>query len=467
MEYIEFFKLCGFSDEDIAREGPRIDKAFEKAAITQEDINRGVWRIKEYYAYELEGVRKILGVWMKEFLALMLCREENRLVIYSEWPGPGNTVLMAAIRTVDDVYCGTPVSQVLHTVFGCIFDILHRTQEVGEENGIGPGAAHCPLWQSHVGAIHMGLIPKPDLMLSCGWYCDIPAETDQLLAEVYDIPTIYLDGCIDWQWDTWPELGKRQVNYSTGEMLKVKKAVEEVIGCEITGEAETQGFADQSTLFFNFQTLTELFGKADPQPIGTANLGLFFNLFYTPTRYRSEANQAILLLSKDVMKLVKEGKGVVPKGAPRVYVFARCFVDPSISHMMERAGLNLCSCFMEWIMPGTIESITGESNAELAIEGTYKLGAIVEGAEWFAKYVQKYCETFQVDGAIMNYLISCRPVCTAPLITKKLLQEESGIPTLALEFESYDTRQYSAGQLRTRVESFAEMLRQRKSVSVS
>ena len=50
-------------------------------------------------------------------------------------------------------------------------------------------------------------------------------------------------------------------------------------------------------------------------------------------------------------------------------------------------------------------------------------------------------------------------------MAKKVMKEELGIPVLALEGDCYDTRNYSAGQLRTRIETFADMLRSIKSTN--
>jgi benzoyl-CoA reductase/2-hydroxyglutaryl-CoA dehydratase subunit BcrC/BadD/HgdB len=40
--------------------------------------------------------------------------------------------------------------------------------------------------------------------------------------------------------------------------------------------------------------------------------------------------------------------------------------------------------------------------------------------------------------------------------------ESLGIPVLVVEGDIYDTRNYSAGQLKTRIESFAEVLKAKK-----
>lgn len=47
-------------------------------------------------------------------------------------------------------------------------------------------------------------------------------------------------------------------------------------------------------------------------------------------------------------------------------------------------------------------------------------------------------------------------------LLKQFVEKQTGIPVLSLEMDVYDSRTYSAAALRTRVETFADMLRARK-----
>jgi hypothetical protein len=466
MDITELFQLCGFETDEIEQQRPRIDKAFQILGIGADDIERAEKRVRENFDIELQGVRKLLGVWMKEAVALALAREENRKVIYSEWPGATNILLMAARHAAKDVYFGSPGSQALNVVMGIIFDKLRPLLEAGEENGLPPGSAHCALWQTHIGAIVKGLIPIPDLMISSGWYCDQPAEADQLLHELYDIPTVYLDGCLDWQWDEWPELGRRQIEYTAKSMEKIKQRIEQEIGCEISPEAERAGLRDNAKLFYNFQTLVELVGRADPQPIRQNDLSLIYNMTYSILQNRDEANEAIVTLCKEVKGRVAQGKGVVPKGAPRIYFGLRVAVDPAILKMVEEIGLAMPICFLDWLIPAERQKTRSITFAEKIMEGLYRRGTLC-GTSGHIEYMKEYCRTWNVDGAILCYPYSCRPYTIPPLMTKRSIMEELGIPVLVLEGDAYDTRNYSAGQLRTRVETFAEMLRMTKAAKAA
>ena len=52
-------------------------------------------------------------------------------------------------------------------------------------------------------------------------------------------------------------------------------------------------------------------------------------------------------------------------------------------------------------------------------------------------------------------------------MVKKDIEEKLGTPVLNLETDWWDSRDFSAGALRTRVETFAEMLRAKKAAPVA
>ena len=68
----------------------------------------------------------------------------------------------------------------------------------------------------------------------------------------------------------------------------------------------------------------------------------------------------------------------------------------------------------------------------------------------------------KLDGFIANYLYNCRPAALSSHVEKKYLEEKTGLPVLALEIDCFDSRSYSADSLRTKVETFAYMLKEKK-----
>ncbi|MFH1625374.1 MAG: 2-hydroxyacyl-CoA dehydratase family protein [Pseudomonadota bacterium] len=458
--YTDLMKLCGYEDQELEQQRPRIDKAFDILGIGKEDISRAEARLRENFRIELEGIRKLLRVWMEEIVSLPLCREEYKKVIYSDWPFPG-AMMFALQKLSDDIYT-TSIAQVLNLTMGTIFDKLDPIIEAGEKTGLGVGEAHCALWQTHIGAIEMGIIPKPDLMVSAGWYCDQPAEADQLLAELYDIPTVYVDSCMDAEWGDWPDrLNERRLRYVGGQMEKAFKKIEEVTGHTFTEEIRRAGVRENAKFYWNFNTLVEMVGKSDPQAISQADVGLPMWMSNTPMRKKDDAYNALTTLIGETKKRVDRGEGVVEKGAPKIYFGVRQAVDPSILKMVESLGLSMAVCSTDWLAPVERTKAKSTVYGEKIMEGFSKRG-LLYSCQGGIDYFTEYCKEWNVDGFIISYPYSCRPWTITPLMVKKTIKERLGIPCLVLEGDVYDTRNYSAGQMRTRIETFAELLKMRK-----
>ena len=109
-----------------------------------------------------------------------------------------------------------------------------------------------------------------------------------------------------------------------------------------------------------------------------------------------------------------------------------------------------------------VKGLVATSLAALVFLAGVSLG--MGGFVYAAKHV---CKSTNAEALVYFYHYSCRATAISPFIAKKAVEEELNIPVLMLEGDSFDTRDYSAEALRTRVEAFAEMLRMRKAAKVS
>jgi len=454
--YDEFLRLCGYEPEEVAEQKTRVEKAFTKLGLTEEDIKLGESRIKRFYAIELEAVRKLLGVWVKELVDTMMAGEEKSKVIYSEWPGANCVLNLGGVTAFDDVHFATPVSQTFMVVLGGIFGKLAPFLEAGESLGMPPAKAHCGLWQMHVGVIASGLIPKPDLIITSQYICDQAAEADQLLEDLYGIPVVYLDGCCDWQYGEMPS--KRQVELVAGRMHKIKERIEEVCGVPFPEEAVMAGFKDMAKTYFFHKALVDTMVAADPQPISQANLDLVYFAQFTTLQNRKQYQQAAMALAREIKRLAQEGKGIVPKGSPRVYLAFRFPGQPDVYQMIEELGLAMPLVLLDYLPPEEPDANTYNDLMEIIAKSVYR-NAPPCTAYSNIRYNVDSCKAFDLDGAIEFYPLGCRPYSITPLMIKKAISDELGIPSIVLEWGGYDPRDYPAEQFRSRMETFAETVR--------
>ncbi len=463
--YDELLRLCGFEDEEIIEEKPRIDSAFARLELGPEDIKTAEQWVRQNHDIELRGVRKLLRAWLLELIDMVLAKDEGKLIVYYGFPsipGPGMATKVAAMDAGIDLYIACPDVVLCHTM-GQIFNKLNPLLEAGEQGGLPPGHGLCSLQQIRNGGMAKGVIPVPDLVTGSSYFCDMGSKADELLHEKYGHPAIYVDGSMDSRWGEYPDYLPERVEFLGAQINKLFAAVKEVLGVEVTNEAWDKAMSISRELFKAQGRLTRLM-TADPQPLSAVALGLALQLTTGSTgRAISEGPEAVSILCDEVEKRVEQGIGVVEKGAPRVLNFIAPFSDPSIMRMMEDAGLAMSVTLLS--VPGkkyppSSYTTLGEIRAEREMrDGHY------HGGFGLAKRFEEAARDLDVDGVMWGYLFNCRPLAETSHTVKKWVEETTGIPTIALEMDAYDSRNYSAAALRTRVEAFAEMLRARKAAA--
>jgi len=103
---------------------------------------------------------------------------------------------------------------------------------------------------------------------------------------------------------------------------------------------------------------------------------------------------------------------------------------------------------------------------EQTVEGSLRRG-VFHSTSGFLIETKEGCKTLDLDGFMWFYQYACRASTPQMLIYKKGIEEQTGVPVLLLEGDLFDTRSYSAEALRTRVETFADMLRERKAAKAA
>ncbi|MBO8138513.1 MAG: 2-hydroxyacyl-CoA dehydratase [Desulfotomaculum sp.] len=244
------------------------------------------------------------------------------------------------------------------------------------------------------------------------------------------------------------------------EVYKFKEKVEDETGTAITPEklAEAIKLANRRR-----KVLQRLYDtrKNDPVPISGKDAMLITQLsfFDDPERFIEKTNA----LCDELEEKVSKGEGAAPKGTPRILITGTPMPLPSwkIHHIIESSGaVVVCE-----------ESCTGTRYFETLVDETKsdldeQLKAISQRAlnincacytpnvgriEDIIRQVKEY----KADGVVYYSLQFCQSYSVEYYKVEKAL-EEAGIPVLRLESDYSDE---DAGQLKTRVEAFLEMIK--------
>ncbi|MGQ9655036.1 MAG: 2-hydroxyacyl-CoA dehydratase [Thermodesulfobacteriota bacterium] len=458
--YDDVLMMCGFEGHELEGDRPRIERALEKLQLGSEQMDVAEERLRRFFEIDLRGVRRLLRVWLQETFEVVLAREEGKGVVYFGYPPIQATGMAIKEASKGGLYVGCPEMVLCHSL-GQIFDRLTPLLEAAEQGGLPPGHAMCALLQIKLGALAKGIIPVPDLAVATSYYCDMGPKADELMEKLYGHRTIYIDSCMDSPWGEWPSFHPERVAYLGSQIDKFFEEVRGLFGVRVDDTAWARAKATGRHLYESSNRLNQLM-MADPMPLSGADVELALQFATACTgSAMTEGPGAIDLLCGEVEEKIRGGKGVVEKGAPRVLIFNQHYSDPAVTKMMEEAGLAVSATLATIpprrpTKPGDYITI-GEKRAEQAM-----WSGIYHSTYGWAKRFEDVAKALGVDGVIYNYQYSCRPLALSSDLVKQFLEQNTGIPTLALEMDYYDSRNYSAAALRTRVEAFAEMLRARK-----
>jgi hypothetical protein len=463
--YSELLRLCAFDDAEIKSQKQRIETALKILGIGARDTDRAVERVRKYFDIELLGVRKLLGLWLKELFDLVLAREEGKKIIYFGYP-PFQYIglaIKAAEKSKNDFYIACPEAILCQTL-GQIFHTLVPILEKAEASGLAPGHGMCSFLQIRLGAIEKGIIPTPDMAIATSYYCDMGPKADELMQYKYGYPVEYVDSCMDSPWGAWPAYDPETARYLGARLNHLFDTLNRMFGLEINEETWGRGRALAGKYYMPVNKLNRYL-TAEPVPLSTVDSELLMNFPRSCTGVgMEEGPEAVEILSEEMKQRVEKGIGVVPKGSPRVLIVLQSLSDPAVNRLIEEVGLAVPVFLMLLSPPPEPEAYPfatlGEKRAEKAM-----FGGFYHSSYGTIKRVGESVKFAEVDGIIYNYQFSCRPLVVNSKLLKLHLEKETGLPTLLLDMDIYDDRNYSAASLRTRLEAFAEMLKAKKAAA--
>jgi benzoyl-CoA reductase/2-hydroxyglutaryl-CoA dehydratase subunit BcrC/BadD/HgdB len=73
-------------------------------------------------------------------------------------------------------------------------------------------------------------------------------------------------------------------------------------------------------------------------------------------------------------------------------------------------------------------------------------------------WTEKKIDEYNIDGVVLHANLSCRPAAAAQQDVKNAIQKSKGVPVLILSADMDDPRSFSDEQVRTRCESFIEIM---------
>lgn len=310
----------------------------------------------------------------------------------------------------------------------------------------------CPLIKGSVGAKISGTCPYfqfCDLLVG-ETTCDGKKKAWEVLNEYVPVHVMDL-----------PQM-KREKDYAAwrDEINIFVNKIEELTGNKINAENLAAAIKTDNA---RRQALSRLYEarKADPVPISGKDALLISQIaFYDdPVRFAAKTNE----VCAELEERISAGKGVFPKGAPRLLVTGTPQAIPNwkLHHLVESAGgAIVCeeTCTGTRYFSNPVNEESHDLDGQIRALADRYMGvncACFTPNHGRVEDVLRLAREYRVDGVIYYNLQFCH---TYGVEYRKVEQalKEAGIPVMLVET---DYSEEDAGQIATRVEAFLEILR--------
>jgi hypothetical protein len=449
----ELLRVCGFEGDEAAAESPRIVRAFHKLGISAEDIERGTQRLNRYYAIELQGIRKILRLLVKNMVNTVLSREDGKTKVIYGFMIPGFSVFTSALVSLSNEIHAAYLCPQFQIILGGIFDKMSPVLKSGM-------VAHCGNVKGLVGLLVRDLIPRPDLLITSGLLCETAPKSVDLLHELYGIPACCYDTCQDREAGEYPVATERIVGLAAKSLRLVTRTIHEKIGVEITDDMLQDILQARQGLRDALGRVDTFMQTGDPLPISANNQilwdymgALTFSKENTP-----QAIDAVNTLCLELEERVSRVVGEVEKGAPRILAMLPSHhTDPRQDHIVGELGMAIAST--DRIFDTSDMKMPEDPYEQMILD--IMRGSLFHSAQRRVSLVIEGCRRLHIEGLLNRCHIGCRTVTGDALLIKEAVSRELDIPVLFQERDDFDSRVYNHEQFKRNLEVFKTMLKSR------
>lgn len=454
-----------WDEEAIEEKSPRIIRALEKAEITDENISHAIAAMDRDYTSK--GARLAQGVILERYTDIALCKEEGKQFILHVHPGLPR-LNMAIYNAVGHEKLCVEFPDAINTYIypEFYFNNMVKVQEAADNAGMGQELAHCGINKSSLGAIELGYIPKPDAVIGGGYQCDQGAKYVEFLGEKYDIPYFLYDSVRNEDWGFFPQVDQKNVEYFADSIKNINEQVGNYLGVEITDDHWGKARREYGRLWSNIFALQKIVINADPRPIKVTDETPAYWITLDPDWRTADIHDAFEILLEDAEERAENGEGVLPKGAPRINLC--CPANGRTNQLFEECGLNVVMPGdYAWVAPWELGKGHNYEGWRERIAEAYLRKGYVRCSYDHVHRFQEMAKELNLDGVAYGWYWACRVLTQPGPWIKEHIEKELGIPATYFEQDDVDPRSSRVEELRTKLETFAALLKARKASKAS
>lgn len=311
-------------------------------------------------------------------------------------------------------------------------------------------------------------LPKPDLLLLSYTGCFTFMKWFELLREEYDCPVAMLH--VPYQPDGTIQAHQRSyvVDQLRSEVIPM---LEQVSGRRYDESALQERLAMSARAEEDFVHVLES-ARNVPSPIDAYFGGVYYvGPIFSAFRGTAEAIDYYRLLREEVDARVRAGAGPITPDGPMGPERYRLVVEGPPNWTSFREFWKMFSDEGAVVVASSYTKVGGlydqgfrhDPARPLKTLADYCLGCYTNlGLPSRLALLEKYVREYRADGFMINSVKSCNSFSVGQLLMLRQLEQRTGVPGGFIESDLVDPRYFSASNIKNRVESYLQMLEQRR-----
>jgi len=299
-----------------------------------------------------------------------------------------------------------------------------------------------------------GGLPKPDFLVACNNICGTVTKWYEVLARYFDVPMFLIDTPFIHQ-----EKTEQSAVYVTAQMQEYFNFLEEQCGTSFDMDRfqEVANLSMEGVRLWNKVLST---CENSPSPISCFDAFFFLGPIVT-LRGTEENNEFYRGLLAELEERVAQGIAAVDNEKYRL-LWDNLPIWYSLRPLSELfSSYGACLVADTYTNAWARQKIDPENPLESLAQCYTEIYLNID-IEIMVKEIKGLISRYKADGFVLHSNRSCKPYSLGQYDIARMIQEETGIPTLIIEADMTDDRVYSEAQAKTRIEAFIETLESKR-----
>ncbi len=399
---------------------------------------------------KVRSVKKMKEIMTAYYIDAKTARDNGKKVAWITSGGPVEPLIAMDIIPVYPENYGAMIGASKMGV-----DLCEKAEEMGYCRDLC-SYARSDIASSIVNGGPIGGLPAPDVLVCGNNICGTVMKWYEVQARHYNVPLFIFDTPF-----CHTEFSDEAKNYVRKQVFEYIAFLENTCGKKF----DQDRMLEVGKLSMEGQRLwQEVLDTAMNKPAPLSAFDAFFHLALIVTlRGTQVAVDYYKTLLEEMRERAAKGIGSVPNEKYRlmwdnlpVWYKTKWLSEKFASH-----GACLVADTYTSAWCGQMEYLREDDFLESMVEGYTRIYLNI-GVDEMVKIVKKMIKKYDAEGFVMHSNRSCKPYSLGQYHIQKMLQKDMGIPSLIIEADMVDERNFSESQIETRIDAFMEIIKQRK-----